>query len=275
MCALVGLLTIAGTGFGLRLGAQTAWEWEVQGFRAAGQSVQPVFEGWYPNGDGTFSLSFGYYNRNYEEAVDVPLGPDNFIEPAMYDGNQPTHFRPQPRDQGPGRGIRYWSVFTVVVPADFGDQRVVWTLRSAGETLAVPGHLGNSNYEMDALRVDARGYTPPVLRLSQEGPTGIGPGGIRSGPLQARVGQPLALTTWASDENPPITVVWFKHQGPGAVAFADGQLRIAEGSGQVATSATFDQPGRYVLRVRVTNDVTEFDRFCCWTNGYVEVLVSE
>ena len=44
----------------------------------AGAIVTPVFEGWYPNKDGTFSISFGYFNRNSEEAIDIPIGPDNF-----------------------------------------------------------------------------------------------------------------------------------------------------------------------------------------------------
>ncbi len=30
-----------------------------------GQNVQPVFEGWERNDDGSFNLVFGYLNRNY------------------------------------------------------------------------------------------------------------------------------------------------------------------------------------------------------------------
>ena len=35
--------------------------------KSSGQTVTPVFEGWYRNPDGTFSISFGYFNRNTEE----------------------------------------------------------------------------------------------------------------------------------------------------------------------------------------------------------------
>ena len=35
--------------------------------RESGQSVTPVYEGWYKNRDGTYSLSFGYFNRNAKE----------------------------------------------------------------------------------------------------------------------------------------------------------------------------------------------------------------
>ena len=41
---------------------------------AKGQSLQPVFEGWEKNPDGTFSMWFGYLNRNYEERLNIPVG---------------------------------------------------------------------------------------------------------------------------------------------------------------------------------------------------------
>ena len=47
-----------------------------------GQNVVPVYEGWEQNTDGTFNLVFGYFNRNWDEALDVPVGPDNILEPG-------------------------------------------------------------------------------------------------------------------------------------------------------------------------------------------------
>ncbi len=58
----------------------------------AGQNVVPVYEGWERNADGTFSMVFGYLNRNYEEEVDVPVGADNRFEPLEADQGQPAHF---------------------------------------------------------------------------------------------------------------------------------------------------------------------------------------
>ena len=77
--------------------------------RDAGQTVTPAYEGWYPNPDGTFTLSFGYYNRNREEIVGIPLGQDNFISPGPSNQGQPTRLHPR----------RHWGVFTVapVLPA--------------------------------------------------------------------------------------------------------------------------------------------------------------
>src|SRR5579862_288448 len=56
---------------------------------ASGQTVTPAFEGWYRNADGTFSLSFGYFNRNAQEVVEVPAGPNNFITPGAVNQGQP------------------------------------------------------------------------------------------------------------------------------------------------------------------------------------------
>src|SRR5437773_12207289 len=61
----------------------------------AGSDVVPIFEGCYKNPDGSLSLSFGYLNRNYEEEVDIPVGPANRIEPGPEDQGQPTHFYPR------------------------------------------------------------------------------------------------------------------------------------------------------------------------------------
>ena len=85
-----------------------------------GQNVAPSFEGWMPNPDGTFDIYFGYFNRNFEEHVHVPIGPDNNLQPGGPDRGQPTYFFPR----------RNLNIFTVTVPADFGDQELVWTLTS-------------------------------------------------------------------------------------------------------------------------------------------------
>ena len=65
--------------------------------RPRAQGIVPIFDGWYRNEDGSSDLCFGYYSLNTEEAVDIPLGPANAIEPAEFDGGQPTHFDPVPR----------------------------------------------------------------------------------------------------------------------------------------------------------------------------------
>ena len=91
---------------------------------ARGQNVSPAFEGWEKNPDGSFNMMFGYMNRNWEEEVDVPIGPDNNISPGLPDQGQPTHFQPR----------RNRFVFKVRVPADWGKKELVWTLTTKGKT---------------------------------------------------------------------------------------------------------------------------------------------
>ena len=244
--------------------------------REAGQTVTPAFEGWFPNADGTFSLSFGYFNRNAEQVIDVPIGEDNSFSPGGPDLGQPTRFYPR----------RHWGVFTITVPADFGDTRLVWTLRNGGETFEVPGHL-EPDWLLDAERDPASGNIPPVLKFAADGPEGSGPDGIVAGPLEAKVGEPFELVVWATDDEvysrqrqpEPIILTWFKHRGPGEVTLDPETPEVdKENGGRSATSVSFSEPGDYVLRVRAT-DYSGLSSAghsqCCWSNGFVKITVSE
>ena len=102
-----------------------------------GQTVQPVFDGWSRNADGTFDMHFGYLNRNYVEEVRVPIGPDNRIEPGRPDQGQPAFFHVRSNRR----------IFTVTVPSDFGDQNLIWSLTARGETLRAMGWL-HSKWEI-------------------------------------------------------------------------------------------------------------------------------
>src|SRR5215467_1403921 len=94
----------------------------------SGQSVTAAFEGWFPNQDGTFSILFGYLNRNAKQELDIPVGPANRIEPDGPDQGQPTHFLPG----------RNWGVFTITVPKDFGSRKITWSITANGITTQVP-----------------------------------------------------------------------------------------------------------------------------------------
>src|SRR5262245_16667650 len=96
----------------------------------SGQGVAPVYEGYDINPDGSYNMWFGYMNRNYEEEIDIPIGPGNHFEPGN-DRGQPTHFTVR----------RHKDVFKVVVPKDFGDQKLTWTLTVHGQTAQVTGTL--------------------------------------------------------------------------------------------------------------------------------------
>jgi hypothetical protein len=220
---------------------------------------------------------FGYFNRNYEEDLDLPVGEDNMFEPGPADRGQPTHFSPR----------RQTGVFAVVVPADFGDQRLTWSLTAHGETIEIPGHL-EPGWEITALHEVTSGNTPPMLRFGgPDGGPGQGPLGVRSD-LTAAVSAPTPITVWASDDGvrkaratarpARFGVVWSKYRGAGSVTFDNAAPRIDE-SGMAVTTATFSEPGEYVLRVLAWDDsgnqaaVMAGGFFCCWTNGYVTVQV--
>lgn len=258
-----------------------------------GQRVAPFFDGFYENADGTVSLSFGYSNLNATEVVEIPLGPNNFIEPKEFDGRQPTSFPPVSGGGPTGaRRDRERGVFTVTIPAKFtGD--VVWTLRHAGQTHKVPGRTKTGAY---GLRWPmAMGSVPPLVRFSATGPTGRGPMGIESPPMQATVGVPLPITLWTKDdserdpsaeggvqfkargpERPAINIKWYKHSGPGPIKFDPPASGLKELEGSASSTATFSQAGTYVIRARVDNfgrPDTSAGNQCCWTNGYIRVVV--
>lgn len=259
-----------------------------------GLRVAPFFDGWYANADGTITFSFGYSNLNQEE-IEIPLGPDNFIQPKQFDGKQPTSFLPATpgteisSGAGADRRGRERGVFTVTVPAGFQDS-VVWTLNVGGQTYKVPANTKSAAYQLRWPM--AMGSVPPLLRFSPEGPAGRGPAGIQADPMTASVGAPLSLSIWIADDSvreeepvvvkqrqgrPAMTVTWYKHSGPGPVVFSRSREPITQLTAVATTLATFKTPGEYVLRVRADNfgrlDTSPGNQ-CCWTNGYVKVTVT-
>jgi hypothetical protein len=119
-----------------------------------GQIVSPAYEGWWPNDDGSFTLFFGYFNSNWEEQFDIPVGPENYfslVEEGALDDLEREDFRQQVADQGQPTHFyprRNPFLFTIRVPADFGEKEWVWTLKTQGETVRAFGNLA-SDYRID------------------------------------------------------------------------------------------------------------------------------
>jgi hypothetical protein len=241
-----------------------------------GEAIFPALEGWGPDASGeNVLILLGYYNRNRSQELDIPIGPDNRIEPDGPDYGQPTHFLPR----------RNWGVFTITVPADFGDRKLTWTINANGKPVSIPLGL-TKDYRIEPFKDAAQGNTPPVVRVSPDGPPLQGPPKGYAATLTARVGQPLTVTVYASDDgivDPnrkvpewPVSVTWFKHRGPGPVTFTPEKPEIDRTSGQATATATFAEPGEYVLRAQA-NDVSGeggggFQ--CCWTNVHIKVAVA-
>ena len=282
---------------------------------ATGNFVAPYFDGFYENADGTYTLSFGFMNRNDSELIEIPIGVNNRIEPIEFDGVQPTTF-PTVSYSAFG-GPRERGAFGVVVPADFeGD--VWWTVTTNGYTTRVPGRLESPGpiikgaYELSTGAM-AAGSMRPSIRFSESGEDGWGVDGLyHPETFTTTVGEPIEVRFWARDRGERelglVNMTLWKYQGPAGAEISFESLTEApanaptvrrgrpHGPGPVATrdvvaipdegpnahmghfTATFDTPGEYVIRIRIDNFNAPDSmpgQQCCWSNGYVRVRVNE
>jgi hypothetical protein len=256
-----------------------------------GASITGAFEGWYENADGTRGFLVGYYNRNTQEELDIPIGPNNRIEPGGPDMGQPTHFLPS----------RQFGMFAIPVPKGFTpEDKFTWTIYANGQYTSIPLRL-NADYVISPFSEIAVNNTPPVIKFEENGTALQGPiatltnAAVRT----ASLSEPLALTIWVTDDmkytsgtnapmttaRPPVTLVWSKYRGPGSVTFDKAKPAVeqlaatgdanAAFSGKATANVKFSEAGEYVLHV-TANDYSGdggggFQ--CCWTTGLVKVSV--
>jgi hypothetical protein len=166
-----------------------------QSIRERGSSLTGAFEGWYYGKDGATYALVGYFNRNTKQEFEIPVGPNNRIEPGGPDLGQPTHFNTG----------RQWGVFSVKLPKDLGTKRLTWTLVANGFTNAITLHT-QADYIVEPYMDAANKNTPPVIKFEPNGPGFTGPPTAIAAKYSATVAAPLAITTWASDEGPKINV---------------------------------------------------------------------
>jgi hypothetical protein len=161
----------------------------------SGQNVAPAYEGWEEDADGTKYFLFGYMNRNWEEELDVPTGPENGFAPGAADQGQPTHFLPR----------RNRFVFRVKVPPNFTPtSELVWTLTTNGVTEKAYASL-RDDYKVDGVvkasetgalgagssSPEIRGNQPPVVKLDVPKT------------ITAKVGVPVMLAAIVTDDGVP------------------------------------------------------------------------
>jgi hypothetical protein len=281
-----------------------------QTVRERGSSVTGAYEGWYYGKDGNTYALVGYFNRNTKQEFDIPVGPNNRIEPGGPDQGQPTHFL----------AGRQWGVFSVQLPKDLGNKKLTWTIVANGFTNAITLHT-QADYIVEPYEDAANKNTPPKLKFEPNGPSVSGAPTSVAAKYTATVGTPLALTVWASDEgpkinipetpaggrgrgrgrgttpttadaaaeppqgrgrgaggfgNPPLAVTWSWMRGPAAPKFDNAKPSIdTTDGGKATTNVTFSAPGDYLLRVE-GNDSTGAGGGgfqCCWTTAHVAVAV--
>jgi hypothetical protein len=256
-----------------------------------GATITGAFEGWYEDGVGGRGFLVGYYNRNTQEELDVPIGPNNRIEPGGPDMGQPTYFLPS----------RQFGMFAIPVPKDFTPaDKLTWTINANGKSTSIPLRL-HADYVISPFSEIAVNNTPPVVRFAENGTALQGPVATLTNAAvrTASLSKPLALTIWVADDmkytsgtnapmttpRPPVTLVWSKYRGPGRVTFDKARPTVeplaatgnanAAFSGKATTNVKFSEAGEYVLHV-TANDYSGdggggFQ--CCWSTGLVKVSV--
>lgn len=225
-----------------------------------GQNASPAYEGWEQNADGTYSFLFGYMNRNWDEELNVSIGPDNNIEPGGPDQGQPTRLLPR----------RNRFVFRVRVPPDWGQKELVWTLTTKGKTEKAYATL-RPDYFIDDVVIASEtgalgaGTSSPEVRSNKRPSVKLDGDQTR----WAKVGEPVTIVAWVADDgipkprgaigaavrpsrptnasavaprNPALTppsrltvgkrvglhLSWFVYRGDGSVSFEPAQVKVWE-----------------------------------------------
>ena len=267
--------------------------------RERGSSVTGAYEGWYRNKDGSVTVLVGYFNRNTKQELDIPVGPNNRIEPGGPDLGQPTHFLPG----------RQWGVFTFKAPADFASKKLTWTIVANGQTNTITMHM-KPEWVVEPFEDVASKNTPPSIRFQQDGPAFAGPPSGIAATFTATPSTPLELTAFITDEPAKLNVAtsqlttaadaaliaaaaaaagrgrgalaaavnatWSLFRGPAPVTFDNAKPTVGRAEGGKTTAhATFSAPGEYVLRLQANDSSGDggggFQ--CCWTNVHVAVSV--
>ena len=250
------------------------------GFRFnSGQGIQPIFEGWAKNADGSYNMYFGYMNRNFVETLEVLVGGENKIEPGQADRGQPTFFNTR----------IHRMVFKVAVPKDWGKKELVWSLTVRGKTETATAWL-QPEWEIDpinqgkTLNEEQKRNKPPVMTVNVPATVTL-PGTLKldasvqddglptppKGPRRQAVGQETPPTLKPLPDQPELPVnvpqivdtnrgrgrggpqglivTWIVYRGPAQVTF-DPTGAVAVKDGKSVVTATFTKPGTYWLRGR-------------------------
>ncbi len=211
------------------------WSWLAMGTSAQGpkfplplepvgnadEAIFPAYEGWGEASDGSaYYIVLGYKNRNRTQTVEIPIGPNNKIEPGGPDYGQPTVFEPG----------RQTTVFAIKVPKDFAKKKLTWTLVANGQPAVVTFYL-NPEYKMNLYREEANGNDSPKMRFSPDGPMLSGPAVGFAQTLTGAVGQPVPLKLWASD-SPPTEKNWesvISSRGRKPAVVTPSQVAVVDG----------------------------------------------
>ena len=249
--------------------------WSSEVIREQGQAIIPLYDGWYPNEDGTKTICFGYFNMNTQQSFDIPIGENNYLE-TDYPGldliaaNIPTHFDPLPPAY---RHI--FCAFSVTVPVGFNtSHRITWHISSNRFELSTPGKV-IPPYILDEPQSDGRGDLAPLVKLSPNDAGVRGRTGIHTTTvINASVDEPVTLQAWIEHPDEEVWVGWSHHSGQGNVEFDNKEYQIQPNIEETTVQASFSDPGEYVVRMQTIDTIAAFEFYCCHTNAYFHINVS-
>jgi hypothetical protein len=214
------------------------------------QPTQPIYlqyDGFVRNKDGTFTVSFGYYNLNNTD-VTIQPGDANTFTPAPVDRSQTVVFL---------KG-RHRFACSMVVEKTFDDLQ--WTVKFAGKTSTTTSKTTDPLYELElnsekrAIRgVDSataprnvcinRAPNLQIVTSPFEAPS------TSDAELTAKLGQELAINAQVEDDGLPrgshTQSTWKTLSGPGTATFSDASAG--------ATRVTFTAAGTYELELSATD----------------------
>jgi hypothetical protein len=221
--------------------------------RERGQDVSPTFDGWVTNPDGSYSVYFGYFNRNTAEDLHIPIGPDNSVDGGP-DRGQPTFFYP---------GQQWW-IYKVVLPNDWPkDQRITWTLKSRGRTNQAKAWL-QAEYEVDSVLVGMNAVDRVLFTGLDEPDAQNTPPSISGTSRQTiKLSETPTFAVTAVDDGRPsgdtpssrgLRFRWRVYRGPARVLLSPETTKAPLPSpAKHATTVTFREPGDYRLRVTASD----------------------
>ena len=252
--------------------------------------MAPVFEGWVRNPNGSFDFYFGYMNRNWVEEPSVPIGPANFFSPGPADRGQPAYFYPRrhltifsvnvPEDWGRTQELVWTLTVHGKTDAAFGWLKAEWefdALTIARNAGMQSGRTPEEIYENQPPSIKVEPIQPVTLpentltltaSVSDDGLPVSKPRRQRAGvglPSLSAPPSPVNVPMYRAPAAPrnDLSVLWIVHRGPAKVAFEPAGYQVvkaedeedARKSGKTVTTASFTEPGTYLLRAIAADGV--------------------
>lgn len=161
-----------------------------------GQHIEPAYEGWRRNDDGSVTFYFGYHNENWEEEIDVPISDNNFFSPGDRDRGQPTHFLPR----------RNRFTFEVDMPVGWNEaEDFSWTVISPNGKIRRAWGSMNTDYIINPMIIASETGSLGAGISSAESRANVAPIVSVLGDSQrsTRVGEPIKIRAHVNDDGLP------------------------------------------------------------------------